>query len=121
MTFEADLFTLLKTAAPALGTRVFPDFAPVTTQRPYVTYQGIGGQVLNMVANVAPGVRNAMVQITVWSDTRKEALDISRAIESAICTTNVFKSARPVAAAVADYDAEIPVYGARQDFTIWHD
>jgi hypothetical protein len=120
MSFESDLFTLLKAASPALGTRVFPDFAPVTTARPYCTYQGIGGDVLNMVANVAPGVRNAMLQITVWSNTRKEALEISRAIEDAMCTTSVFKAARPLAAAVADYDAEIPVYGSRQDFTVWH-
>ena len=120
MTFESDLFTLLKAASPALGTRVFPDFAPVTTPRPYCTFQSIGGDVLNMVANVAPGVRNTMLQVTVWSDTRKESLAISRAIEDAMCTTSVFKAARPLAAAVADFDAEIPVYGCRQDFTVWH-
>jgi hypothetical protein len=28
--------------------------------------------------------------------------------------------ARPIAAAVADYDADIPVYGCRQDFSAWH-
>src|SRR5438067_1343798 len=70
MTFEADLQTLLKTVTP----RVYPDFAPVSTQRPYVTYQQIGGNVLNMVANVAPGVRNSHMQISVWSNTRAEAL-----------------------------------------------
>lgn len=116
MTFEADLFTLLKTVTP----RVFPDFAPVSTAKPYCTYQQIGGEVLNMVANVAPGVRNAMLQITVWSSTRAEALQISRAIEDAMCTATVFKAARPLSAAVADYDAEIPIYGCRQDFTVWH-
>jgi hypothetical protein len=116
MTFEADLFTLLKAVTP----RVFPDFAPVSTQRPYVTYQQIGGDVLNMVANVAPGVRNAHLQITVWSDTRKESISLMRAIEDALCATSVFSSCRPIAAAVADYDAEIPVYGCRQDWTIWH-
>jgi hypothetical protein len=47
-------------------------------------------------------------------------LQISRAIEDAMRTTSVFKAARPIAAAVADYDAEIPVYGCRQDFTVWH-
>jgi hypothetical protein len=119
MTFEADLFTLAKAAAPALGTRVFPDFAPVSTQRPYATYQQIGGDVLNMVANVAPGVRNSMLQFTVWSNTRAEALLLMRAIEAAMCQTTAF-TARPIAAAVADYDADIPVYGCRQDFSVWH-
>lgn len=116
MTFESDLFTLLSGVTP----RVFPDFAPVSTARPYVTYQQIGGDVLNMVANVAPGVRNSMLQINVWSNTRAEALQVMRAIEDAMCTTSVFKAARPIAAAVADYDADIPVYGCRQDFTCWH-
>jgi hypothetical protein len=115
MTFEADLYTLLKTVTP----RVFPDFAPTSTQRPYATFQQVGGEVLNMVANVAPGVRNAHMQVNVWSDTRAEALQVMRAIEDAMCQASAFV-ARPIAAAVADYDAEIPVYGCRQDFTIWH-
>jgi hypothetical protein len=115
MTFEADLFTLLKTVTP----RVFPDFAPTSTTRPYVTFQQVGGDVLNMVANVAPGVRNAHMQINVWSNTRAEALQIIRAIEDAMCSTSAFV-ARPIGAAIADYDAEIPVYGCRQDFTCWH-
>mgnify|MGYP000102249442 CR=1 FL=1 len=114
MTFEADLFTLLKLEA----TRVFPDFAPVTTQRPYVTYQGIGGAVINPLDNSAPGKRNAEVQITVWSNTRKEALTISRAIETRMRAASAFQ-ARPLAAEVADYDADIPVYGCRQDFSCW--
>lgn len=115
MTFEADLFTLLKTVTP----RVFPDFAPVSTQRPYVTYQQIGGQVINLIENVAPGKRNAVLQVNVWSNTRAEALQISRAIEDAMRAATAFIG-RPISAAVADFDAEIPVYGARQDFTCWH-
>jgi hypothetical protein len=116
MTFEADLKAVLGAVTP----RVFPDVAPARTARPYVTYQQIGGGVLNMVANVAPGVRNSMLQISVWANTRMEAMQVSRAIEDAMCSTSAFKAARPIAAAVADYDSEIPVYGCRQDFTVWH-
>jgi hypothetical protein len=115
MTFEADLLTLLKTVTP----RVYPDFAPTSTTRPYVTYQQIGGHVINPIANDAPGRRNAEMQISVWSNTRAEALQISRAIEDAMRAATAF-IARPYGAAVCDYDAEIPVYGARQDFTCWH-
>lgn len=115
MTFEADLQTLLKTVTP----RVYPDFAPTSTQRPYATFQQIGGRVINLVANDAPGKRNSEMQITVWSSTRIEALQISRSIEDAMRAATAFIG-RPIAAAVADYDAEIPVYGARQDFTCWH-
>ena len=119
MTFEADLFTLLKGASVALGTRVFPDFAPVNTTRPYVTYQAIGGRVLNPLSNDSPGRRNAEIQVNVWSNTRAEALSISRAIEDAMRAATQFE-ARPIGAAVSDYDAEIPVYGSRQDFSCWH-
>lgn len=90
MTFEADLFALLSGVTP----RVFPDFAPTATPRPYVTFQQIGGRVLNQVANVAPGVRNAMVQINVWSNTRAEAMQVMYAIEAAMCTTSAFTADR---------------------------
>ncbi|GAB3763476.1 hypothetical protein GCM10028796_17030 [Ramlibacter monticola] len=119
MTFEADLVTLLKAAAPALGTRVFPDFAPVSATRPYVTFQQVGGDVLNPIANGAPGKRNSEIQINVWSNTRSEALQISRAIEDAMRAATAFQ-ARPIAAAVSDYDADIPVYGCLQSFGCWH-
>lgn len=115
MTFEDNLVTLLKAVTP----RVSPDFAKVKTQRPYVTFQQIGGRVINPVASEAPGIRNSDLQITVWSDTRAESLQISRAIEDAMRLATAF-TARPIAAAVADYDADIPVYGCRQDFSCWH-
>lgn len=115
MTFEADLFALLH----GVTARVFPDFAPVSTPRPYVTWQAVGGQVVNPLANVDPGRRNAEIQINVWSDTRAEALQISRAIETALRQASGF-SARPLGAAVSDYDADVPVYGCRQDFSCWH-
>lgn len=115
MTFEADLFTLLKLDSA----RVFPDFAPVDTPRPYVTYQAVGGHVINPLANVSPGKRNAEIQINVWSNTRAEALSVSRAIEDRMRTATAF-TARPISAAVSDYDADIPVYGSRQDFSCWY-
>jgi hypothetical protein len=115
MTFEADLFTRLRTVAD----RVFPDFAPVTTARPYVTYQQIGGQVVTLLASTAPGIRQSEVQINVWSDTRAESMELAREIEAAMSTATAF-TARPAGDVVADYDADVPVYGARQDFRCWH-
>lgn len=114
MSFESDLFTLLKLDCP----RVFPDFAPVSTVRPYVTYQAIGGQVLNPFGNEVPGTRNVELQISVWADTRLSALALSRAIEDRMRGATTFIG-RPQAAAASDYDADIPVYGCRQDFSCW--
>jgi hypothetical protein len=115
MTFEADLYTVLTAVTP----RAFPDFAPVSTARPYVTYQQIGGQVVTLLANQAPGIRQSEVQVNVWSNTRKEAMELARAIEAAMCTATAF-TARPAADVIADFDADVPVFGARQDFRCWH-
>jgi hypothetical protein len=115
MTFEADL----KGVLDDVTTRVFPGFAPVTTARPYVTYQQIGGDVINPLANSAPGKRNSVLQVNVWADTHAQALSLSRSIEDALRAASLFQ-ARPVSAAAIDFDADIPVYGARQDFTCWH-
>jgi hypothetical protein len=99
--------------------QVSPDFAPVETPRPYVTFQQIGGQVINPLANDAPGRRNSEMQINVWASTRAEALQLSRSIEDAMRSAISFQ-ARPLGAAVADFDADVPVYGCRQDFSCWH-
>jgi hypothetical protein len=107
---------VLKTVA----TRVFPDFAPVSTARPYVTYQQIGGQAVNMLDRIVPNKRNATIQVNVWSDTRAEAMTLIQGIEDAIRATTVFQG-EPVSAAMGDFDADVPVYGANQDFSIWAD
>ena len=115
MTFEASLYSRLKTVAD----RVFPDFAPVKTARPYVTFQQVGGAVLNPLNNAAPGVRMPEVQVNVWADTRKQAMELIRAIEGAMRSATAF-TARPLGDAVTGYDADVPVYGARQDFSCRH-
>jgi hypothetical protein len=115
MTFEADVDTLVKSVCP----RFFMDFAPVGTARPYVTAQQVGGSVINPLANDPPGSRNSELQINVWANSRREAMMVSRAIEDAMRAATAF-IARPVGAAVAVADPDVPVYGARQDFSCWH-
>lgn len=116
MSLESDLFTVLKTVCP----RVFPDFAPVSTTRPYVTYQQIGGKAVNMLAREVPNKRNAIVQVNVWADTRLSAQTTIQAIEDAIRMSTAFQG-EPQAAPVSDFDADIPVYSSLQDFSIWSD
>jgi len=114
MTVETDLTALLKT----ICTRTFPDFAPVGTARPYVTYQQIGGAAPVFVDNTVPDTENGEFQINVWADTRMQAKDLIKQIEAALILETQFQ-ARPIGAAVSDFDADVPVYGARQDFSIW--
>ena len=116
MSLETQLYTVLVAVTPS----VFPDFAPATTQRPYVTFQQIGGQAVNMLDRFTPNKRNATVQVNVWANTRAEAMTLMQSIEDAIRAATVFQG-EPESAAQSDFDADIPVYGASQDFDIWAD
>lgn len=111
---EADLYALLKAICP----RAYPDIAPTSTAKPYVTYQQIGGKVINPLDGSAPGKRNAVMQINVWAETRSQALLVMGQIEDAMRAATAF-SARPQAAAFNDYDHDMQVYGSQQEFSIW--
>lgn len=116
MTVEFDIYTLLKTKCA----RVFPDFAPVDTARPYVTYQQIGGQSLRFLDATIPSKKNGVIQVSIWSNTRAEAMSLALLIEEAMIAATAFQ-ATPEGAPISDFDADVPVYGARQDFSIWSD
>lgn len=116
MTLEAILVALLKQSSP----RAFGDFAPPTTERPYITFQQIGGDVITPLGREVPGKENAVMQINVWADTRSQAKALIKAIEAALILAPEF-IAKPVAAPQSDFDADVPVCCSRQDFSIWHD
>ncbi len=114
MSMEADLFTMLKAICP----RTYPDFAPTSTVRPYVTFQKIGGKAINYTDGVIPTERNVDVQINVWSDTRLQADALIAQIEDAMRAATAF-TARPNAAPMTDFDADMQVYACIQDYSIW--
>lgn len=98
--------------------RVFYDFAPVETQRPYVTFQQIGGMAPVYVEGTLPDAKNGEFQINVWANKRLEASALMLQIESALVAAAGFQ-AKPLGGAVSDADPDVPVYGSRQDFTVW--
>jgi hypothetical protein len=104
----------------AVCPRTFPDFAPTTTTRPYVTYQQIGGAAVNFVDRLVPNKRNARMQVNVWANSRLDATTTMQAIEDAIRMSTVFQG-EPESAPMTSFDADFPVYSAAQDFTIWAD
>lgn len=112
MSLESDLYAVVSAICP----RVYPDVADYGTHRPYVTWQQVGGDVVNHVDDVVPDYRNALVQINVWSNTRLEANAIMQQIEAAMITATQFQ-ARPSGALIATEDEDIR--GAMQDFSIW--
>lgn len=112
MSFESDLYAVLDAVAPG---SVYPDFAPVDTPRPYVTWQKIGGPSLNPLGGETSGRRSVEVQVNVWADSRLQATTLIRSIEAAMRATTAF-FAEPMSEPVDDFDADIPVYGSLQSF-----
>lgn len=112
---ESDLFATLQ----AQCAQVWPTVAPTDTPRPYVTYQQIGGDVLEYLDNPPPMARNAYMQINAWSDDPQVAKDLMRQIEAALLAATAF-AASPMAAMQDDHDPDMQVYGARQDFSVWY-
>lgn len=115
MTLEAHLFSAL---APLVNSRIFPDVADFDTPRPYIVWQQIGGAVVNFVEGAVPSCENAVIQITCWAETRAQAKELIKTIESTLITHTVLQ-ARPQAASISVHEPELFRYGSLQDFSVW--
>lgn len=114
MTVEADIFSALK---GLVANRVYPDVAPTGAARPYVTYQQVGGEAINLLEAGAAAKRNGRFQVNCWADTRATVANLSRQVEEALATSAL--KAFVLAAPVAVYEEYGPLYGTRQDFSIY--
>lgn len=114
MSVESDLFGVL---GSLVSNRVYPDVAPLGATLPYVTYQQVGGAPANFLAGI-PNKRNGRFQINVWAATRLAAATLIRQVEDAVRASAAL-NATTEGGAVADYEPETKLYGARQDFSIW--
>lgn len=116
MTLEEKLVAVLLTVCP----RVYQDFAPTDTQRPYLTFQQIGGEAVDFVDRTIASKENALIQVNVYSDSRKEAKAMIQQIEIALIQATDFQ-ASPQAAPSNDFDVDMERYSSMQDFSIWAD
>ncbi len=114
MTIEATVVTALGSLCSG---RIFPDWAPVDTARPYVVYQQVGGDVLNPINGDVPGYHNARIQFMAWADTRLQANALMRQIEDALRPHPI--NGRPIGALMARAEPLTKQRGAQQDFSIW--
>ena len=115
MTVEADIHTALK---GLVSNRCFPDFAPVSTVRPYITYVQIGGEAISYLDNALPDGKIGRFQVNVWGDTRASVAALMLQVETAMIQATAFQ-ARPLTAPSSDYDHDMLVYGAMQDFNVF--
>lgn len=113
MSIETNLVALLKTVCP----RVSPDVAALSTPRPFITYQHIGGTPLRYMDNTPTDLRHAVIQVAFWGDTRAQCLDLARQTEELLCGASVFV-AEPVGELLGTADEDLKLYGHSQDFSI---
>jgi hypothetical protein len=111
---EADIVAVLQTVCP----RALPDFAPFSTERPYVVYQAIGGTPLRYLDNTAADKRHTELQVTVWAGTRLAASNLIRAIEEAFCAASSLIGS-PIGEAASIAEEDLNLYGSQQDFNIY--
>ncbi len=115
MTVEADIYNALKTL---VSNRVFPDVAPTSTTKPYITYSQVGGEAWVYLERVVPDKQHGRFQVNVWADTRASASALMLQVENALVTATAFQCSA-VSAPMATYDYDMLVYGAMQDFSIF--
>lgn len=114
MSMESDLSALLK----GICARTYPDVAPANAVAPWITWQGIGGQATRFLDNSAADKRHTLMQISVWSKTRAEALALIRQAEDALCASATFY-AGPQGEPKSTYEPDTKLYGCLQRFEIW--
>jgi hypothetical protein len=114
VSFETDLHTVLSAVCP----RVFPDVADNGTQRPYITWQQIGGFAPMYTEGVLPDKRCGFIQVNAWATTRAEAIALALQAEAALVAASQFQ-AKPQSAFSAAVEDGSDARGTMQDFEIW--
>lgn len=114
MSLETDLIGVLMAQCP----RVFVSAAPYGTPMPYVTWQHIGGDVLDFLDNTAADKRNAQIQINTWAATPMQAFALLQAIEAALRAALDKFVARPLSEPIGAYDDGDVAVGYLQSYSV---
>lgn len=117
MSLESDIVTALTSLVSG---RVFPEFAPYSTVKPFIVYQQVGGSAENFLESAVVGKKNARIQISCWTTTRQSANTLARSAEDALVVSGL--KAYVLGAFIAAYEDEVEphLYGTHQDFSVWY-
>jgi hypothetical protein len=116
MTVEAQIFAALSALVNA---RVYPDIGLEGGEKPYITYQQVGGDAINYTEIAIPDKKNARMQVNVWALTRLEASALADQVEDALRGLSDAETL-VLGARVALYEEDTKLRGTRQDFSIWY-
>lgn len=117
MTVESDIFDTLK---GLVGNRCFPDFAPIGTVRPFITYEQAGGDALYFLDGALPDKKHGRFEIGVYADSRASCAAIALQVEAAMAAATAFQSTA-IHAPISDYASEVKIYSSTQNFSVFSD
>jgi hypothetical protein len=117
MTVEASIFDTLK---GLVSNRCFPDFAPLGTPRPFITYEQAGGDALYFLDGALPDKKHGRFEIGVYADSRAPCAAIALQVEAAMAASTAFQSTA-IHAPISDYASEVKIYSSTQNFSVFSD
>lgn len=115
MSVESDILTTIK---GLVANRCYPDFAPLGTVRPFITYEQTGGETVHFVEGTLPDKKNGRFEIGVYADTRSQCASIALQVEAAMAAATVFQSTA-IHAPISDFAKEVGIYSSTQNFSVW--
>ena len=115
MTLQAQFFTLLSNATPALD-RVYPLIAPDGVARPYVVYQRVSATTQNIL-NGTSGLINTRLQVDVYATSYAQAQAIAAAIDALMADWSV-----PNVSVLSQdfYEPQAKLHRVSTDYSVWH-
>ena len=115
MTVETQIYTVLKSL---VGDRCFPDFAPLGTVRPFITFEQVGGEALHNLDGTLPDKKHGRFEIGVYADSRSACAAIALQVEAAMSAATAFQSVA-IHAPMSDYAIDVKIYSSTQNFSIY--
>ena len=115
MTIEADIYTAIK---GLVSNRCFPDFAPLGTVRPFITFEQAGGEALSFLDGSLPDKKHGRFEIGVYADSRASCAAIALQVEAAMAAATAFQSTA-IHAPISDYASEVKIYSSTQNFSVF--
>lgn len=102
-----------------VGTRVYPDVAPIDVAKPYVVWSEVGNTPMNSIAGGTVDTHNYRIQVVALGLTALSARNVMEQVRAAMAAASLFK-ALELDYASTDFEDGSKVFGVRADFSIWY-
>lgn len=113
MSVEDSIYQAL---APLVGNRVYRMVARDAPQRPYMTFQQVGGSPVNYMESKRPSKTRGRFQVNVWADDLDGAVALARQAE-ALLVESITLRGFVETGQVTTYESDTDLFGVRQDFS----